>query len=71
MTVTLKWGTEGRLGGSVSGASDFGSGRDLAAREFEPHVGLCANGSEPGARFGFCVSLALCPSPTWALPLNK
>ena len=26
---------------------------------FEPRVGLCADGSEPGACFGFCVSLSL------------
>ena len=26
-------------------------GHDLAVREFEPHVGLGADGSEPGARF--------------------
>ena len=43
-------------GGSVGRASDFGSGHDLAVCEFEPRVGLCADGSEPGACFGFCVS---------------
>ena len=32
---------------------------DLTVREFEPHLGLCADSSEPGARFGFCVSLSL------------
>ena len=26
---------------------DFGSGRDLAVREFEPHVGICADSIEP------------------------
>ena len=26
---------------------------------FEPRVGLCADSSEPGAYFGFCVSLSL------------
>ena len=49
----------GRLGGSVGEASDFGSGHDLALREFEPRVGLCADCSEPGACFRFCVSLSL------------
>ena len=34
---------------------------DLVVCEFEPCIGLCADGSEPGARFGFCVSLSLCP----------
>ena len=53
----------GRLGGSVGEASDFGSGHDLAVRGFEPRVGLCADRSEPGARFGFCVSLSL-PDPS-------
>ena len=49
----------GRLGGSVGWASDFGSGHDLTVREFEPRVGLCADSSEPGACFRFCVSLSL------------
>ena len=43
----------GRLGGPVGEASDFGSGRDLTVRGFEPRVGLCADSSEPGACFGF------------------
>ena len=46
---------------------DFGSGRG----ECEPRVGLCADGSEPGACFGFCVSLSLCPSPTRVLSLSQ
>ena len=50
---------EGRLGGSVGWAADFGSGHDLAVREFEPRVGLCADRSERVACFGFCVSLSL------------
>ena len=54
---------EGCLGGSVSWASDFGSGHDLAVCEFKSHVRLCADSSEPGACFRFCVSLSLCPSP--------
>ena len=45
-------------------------GHDLAVREFEPRVGLWADGSEPGACFGFCVSLSLCPSPVHALSLS-
>ena len=39
--------------------SDFGSGHDLAVPEFEPCIGLCADSSEPGTSFGFCVSLSL------------
>ena len=58
---------QGRLGGSVSWAADFGSGHDLTVREFEPRVGLWADGSEPGACFGFCISFSLCPSPAHAL----
>ena len=37
---------QGHLGGSVGWASDFGSGHDLAVREFEPQVRLCADSSE-------------------------
>ena len=59
-----------RLGSSVGWASDFRSGPDLAVREFEPRVGLCADSSEPGACFGFCVSLSLCPSPAHAHVLS-
>ena len=53
---------QGRLGGSVE-RPDCGSGRDLAVRGFEPRLGLCADSSEPGARFGSRVSLPLCPFP--------
>ena len=28
---------------------DFGSGHDLMACEFEPHVGLCADSAEPAS----------------------
>ena len=53
----------GRLGGSVSEASDCGSGHDLAVRGFEPRVVICADSSEPGACFRFYISLSLCHSP--------
>ena len=53
----------GRLGGSVGYATDFSSGRDLTVREFEPHVGLCADRSEPGAYFRFCVFPLSLPLP--------
>ena len=49
---------------------DFRAGHDLTAREFKPHVGLCADSSEPGACFGFCVSLSLCSLPTRILSLS-
>ena len=63
----------GRLGGSVSWASDFGSGHDLAVREFEPHVRRCADSSEPGACFGLCVcvSLSACIPLTLSLSLKN
>ena len=48
-----------------------GSGHDLTAREFEPHVGLCADSSEPGACFGVCVSLSLSALPVHALSFIK
>ena len=37
----------GHLGGSVSWASDFGLGHDLAVCEFELHIGLTAVSEEP------------------------
>ena len=43
---------------------------DLRVCEFEPRVGLCADNSEPGACFRFCVSLSLCPSPARILSLS-
>ena len=46
------------------------SGHDLMVHQFEPCVGLCADSSEPGPCFGFCVSLSLCPSPARALTLS-
>ena len=36
---------------------------DFAVSEFKPHVGLCANISEPEACLGFCVSLFSAPPP--------
>ena len=40
------------------------SGHDLTVCEFESLVGLCADSSEPGACFRFCVFLSLsAPSP--------
>ena len=47
----------GHLGGPVGYTCDFGSGHDLTVGGFEPR--LCADSSEPGACFGFCVSLFL------------
>ena len=57
-------------GGSVSWASGLCSGHDLTVHEFKPRIGLCANSSEPGACFGFCVPLPLCSSPAHALSLS-
>ena len=45
--------------GLLDGALGLGSGHDLMVCEFEPHVRLCADSSEPGACFRFCVSLSL------------
>ena len=49
---------------------DLGSGHDFVPRGFETRVGLCADGSGPGACFAFRVSLSLCPSPAHALFLS-
>ena len=64
-------GDSRRQGGSVGGASDFGSGHDLTGCGFEPRVGLCADSSDPGVCFGFCVCSSLYPSHAHALSLNN
>ena len=40
---------QGFLGGSVSWASDFGSGHDLMVCGFQPHTGLCIVSEEPAS----------------------
>ena len=57
--------------GWLSRAPNFGSGHDLTVCKFEPRIRLCADRSEPGARFGFRVSLSLQPSPVYALSLSQ
>ena len=47
------------------------SGQDLTVHEFEPRVGLCADSSEPGACFRFCVSLSLSLLLSLSLPLPR
>ena len=46
------------------------SGQGLTVCEFEPRIGLSADSSEPGACFGFCLSLSLCPTPACTLSLS-
>ena len=59
---------EGRLVGSVSRASDFGSGHDLAVHEFDPTSGsLTALSTEPTSD---PLSPSRCLSPTCALSLS-
>ena len=43
------------------GCSNFGSDHDLTVGEFKPHDELCADSSEPGACFRFCVCLSALP----------
>ena len=54
----------------LSEASDFGSGHDVSVHEFEPRVGLCADGSEPGAALD-PVSPSLSAPPPLALCLSR
>ena len=61
---------EGRLGGPIGWASNLGLGHDFVLHEFEPHVRLCADSSEPGVCFGFCVSLSVYPSTACTLSLS-
>ena len=44
---------------------------DLTVCGFETHIDLCVDSWEPGACFGFCVSLCLCPYPARALSLKN
>ena len=62
----------GCLGGSVGGASDFGSGHDLAVHGFEPHIGLCVDSLEPAP--GSLSPFLYPPLPrslSLSLPLSK
>ena len=54
-------------------ALGLGSGHDLTVHEFEPHVGLCADRTEP-AWDSLTPSLSLCPSllvRALSLKINK
>ena len=42
----------------------------ISLHGLKTHIGFCADSSEPGACFGFCVSISLCPSPAHALSLS-
>ena len=62
---------EGHLGGSVGETANSGSGHDLAACEFEPRVGLCADSSEPGSLLRIlCLPLSVPPLLTYCLSLS-
>ena len=70
MAAFLKSGLHGAPGWRSRLSVRLQPGHDLAVREFEPRVRLCADGSEPGACFRLSVSLSLCPSPVHALSLS-
>ena len=42
----------------------------ITVREFEPGVGLCADSSEPGACFEFCVCVCVCVCLSLSLPFH-
>ena len=45
---------------------------DLTVHKLQPHVGLCADISEPGVCFGFCLPLSALPPLTLCLSkMNK
>ena len=67
--ISLVW-VGGRLAGSVSGASDFGSGHDLLVREFEPHIRLTAVSEEPASDHLSPPPLYLSPAQALALSLS-
>ena len=47
------------------------SWHDVTAHGFEPCIWLCADSSEPGACFRFCLLLSLCLLPVPSLSKNK
>ena len=51
-------------------ALDFSSGHDLTVCEFEPHMGLCADSSEP-AWDSLSPSLSAPPPLTLSISLSK
>ena len=61
----------GHLGGSVVKRLTLAQVMISQFCEFKPRVGLCADSLEPGACFGFCVSLSLCPSPAHSPSLKN
>ena len=64
-TQNVKMCTKG-MPGWLSQLSNFSSGHNLTVLGFETHIGLCADSSEPGICFRFCVCLSLCPYPACA-----
>ena len=46
----------------------FSSGHDLTVHEFEPHIGVCADGAQSAWDF---LPVPLCPSPAHTLSLSK
>ena len=61
----------GVLGAQSVDRPTSASGHDLAICEFEPRVTLCADSSEPGACFRFCVSLCLSLPSSHSLSLSQ
>ena len=59
------------LGGSVGEVVRLHLSHDLTASDFQPCVRLCADSSDPGAFYEFCVSVSLCPFPARALSLSQ
>ena len=52
--------------------SDFSSGRDLAVREFKPHIGLCTDSVEPAwDSLSASASASAPPSLMLSLKINK
>ena len=57
--------------GLLTEASDFGSGYDLVVHGFEPHVGLCADSTEPSRLWVLCLSLSSLSPLILCLSLSK
>ena len=69
-TFKLVWGRGAWVAQSVEHPTSAQVMISRSVSSIEPRIGLCADSSEPGVCFRFCVSFSLCPSPAHTLSLS-